>query len=226
MNATLATPIDHPAHSASGYTVGEEIANAVTHGIGALLGIAALVILVVSSAGIGDPWRIVSFSIYGATLIALYLTSTLYHAVTSPRVKALLRRCDHAAIFLLIGGSYTPLLLVSLRGPLGWVMAGIIWGMMVSGVVMKLWLFPRLSRVLLGLNLAMGWAAVVIVHALWREFSIEALAWLFGGGAAYSVGVVFYVQKRLRFAHAIWHLFVLAGSACHFVFFYRHVLPS
>ena len=207
------------------YSTGEEIANSITHGLGFLLAIAALVVLVVGAARLGDPWRVVSFSLYGASLVALYLASTLYHAVPGARVKEWLKRCDHAAIFALIAGTYTPLMLVTLRGPLGWTMAGVIWGVMVAGITMKFLFIQRFQRLLLGAYIAMGWAAVFVVHALWQRLPGAALGWLVAGGAMYTAGVGFYVAKRLPYAHAIWHLFVLGGSACHFFLFYLHVLP-
>ncbi len=208
------------------YTVGEEIANSITHGVGVLLAIAALVILVVGAVQIGDPWRVVSFSLYGASLVSLYLASTLYHAVPGAKAKAWLKRCDHAAIFALIAGTYTPILLVTLRGPLGWTMAGIVWGIMVAGITMKFLFIDRFKRLLLGAYVAMGWIVVFVLHVLWQRLPGGALWWLVAGGLTYTAGVAFYVWKRLPYGHAIWHLFVLGGSACHFFFFYLHVLPG
>ena len=207
------------------YSTGEEIANSITHGAGVLLAIAALVVLVGGAARVGDPWRVVSFSLYGASLIALYLASTLYHAVPGAKAKAWLKRCDHAAIFALIAGTYTPILLVTLRGPLGWTMAGIVWGVMVAGITLKFLFIQRFQKVLLGAYVAMGWIVVFALPALWQRLSGAALGWLVAGGVTYTAGVAFYVWRRLPYGHAIWHLFVLGGSACHFLFFYRHVLP-
>jgi len=214
------------AATTKSYSPGEEIANSITHGVGVLLAIVALVVLVADSARQGDPWRVVSFSFYGASLIALYLASTLYHAVTGEQAKALLKRCDHAAIFALIAGTYTPLLLVTLRGPLGWTMAGILWGVMAVGIAMKFLFIHRFQKFLLGAYVAMGWAAVFILHALWRRLDPAALWWLLGGGVTYTAGVAFYVWKRLPYGHSIWHLFVLGGSVCHFFLFYWHVMPK
>ena len=208
------------------YSVGEEIANSVTHGIGLLLAITALVLLVLGAVQAGDPWRIVSFSIYGASLVCLYLASTLYHAVPGRRAKEWLRRCDHAAIFLLIAGTYTPIMLVVLRGPIGWTMAGFVWGIMVVGITLKFLFLQRFQRLLLGAYVAMGWGAVFVLQALWQRLPAAAIGWLLAGGATYTVGVVFYVWKSLPYSHAIWHLFVLGGSLCHFLFFYLHVLPG
>ena len=207
------------------YSTGEEIANSITHGVGVLLAIAALVVLVGGAARVGDPWRMASFSFYGASLIALYLASTLYHAIPGARAKAWLKRCDHAAIFALIAGTYTPILLVPLRGPLGWTMAGIVCGVMVVGITLKFLFIQRFQKVLLGAYVAMGWIVVFALPALWQRLSGAALGWLVAGGVTYTAGVAFYLWKRLRYGHAIWHLFVLGGSVCHFLFFYFHVLP-
>jgi hemolysin III len=208
------------------YSLGEEIANSVTHGLGLVLAVIAFAVLVVGAVQVGDPWRVGSFSFYGATLVALYLASTLYHALPGARAKAWLKRCDHAAIFALIAGTYTPILLVTLRGPLGWTMAAVVWGIMVAGITLKLLFIDRFRRLLLGAYLAMGWLVVFVLHALWQRLPGAALGWLVAGGLAYTGGVAFYVWKRLPYGHAIWHLFVLGGSACHFFFFYFHVLPA
>ena len=208
------------------YSVGEEVANSVTHGIGLLLAVTALVVLVVGAVQVGDPWRIVSFSIYGSSLISLYLASTLYHSVPGARAKKWLRRCDHAAIFFLIAGTYTPIMLVTLRGPIGWTMAGFIWGIMAAGITLKFLFLHRFQRVLLVAYVAMGWGALFVLHVLWQRLPPAAIGWLLAGGATYTAGVAFYVWKSLPYSHAIWHLFVLGGSACHFLFFYLHVLPG
>ncbi len=208
------------------YSPGEELANSLTHGLGLVLAVVALVVLVVGAVQVGDPWRVVSFSFYGASLVALYLASTLYHAVPGARAKAWLKRCDHAAIFALIAGTYTPILLVTLRGPVGWTMAGIVWAIMLAGIVMKFLFIDRFQRLLLGAYVAMGWIVVFVLHVLWQRLPGAALGWLVAGGVTYTAGVAFYVWKRLPFGHAIWHLFVLGGSTCHFFFFYFHVLPA
>ncbi|MBE2215040.1 MAG: hemolysin III family protein [Opitutaceae bacterium] len=207
------------------YPPGEEIANAVTHGLGVGLGVVALVILVVLSAGTGDPWRVVAFSIYGATLIALYLASTLYHSIPVPAAKRVLQRLDHAAIYLLIAGSYTPLLLVTLRSAMGWTFFGIVWGVALIGCALEFVAGRRWRRLSLALYLALGWVAVLIFKQIWVSLSAGGIAWLVAGGATYTAGVIFYVWKRLPYSHAIWHLFVLGGSVCHFLLFLSHVLP-
>jgi len=208
------------------YPLGEEIANAVTHGVGAGLGVAALVVLVVMAAGTGDPWRVTAFSIYGTTLVALYLASTLYHSIPAPAAKRVLQRLDHAAIYLLIAGSYTPLLLVTLRGATGWTFFGIVWGIAIAGCILEFVAGRRWRRLSLVAYLAMGWISVLMFGQILASLPAGGVALLVAGGATYSAGVIFYVWKRLPYSHAIWHLFVLGGSVCHFLLFLVHVLPA
>jgi hemolysin III len=202
---------------------GEEIANAVTHGAGLAASLAALPALVLAAAGQRDPWQIVGGAVFGATLVLLYLASTLYHALPSPRAKAVLRVLDHSAIYLLIAGTYTPFTLGALRGPWGWALLGTIWGLALLGVMAKCTVgfrFPRLSTLL---YVAMGWLVLVAVHPLVTRVTPEGLAWLVAGGVCYTGGVAFFATDgRLRYGHAIWHLFVLAGSVCHFWAVLRH----
>lgn len=197
-------------------TVKEEIFNSITHGIGVLLSIAALVILVVLSVGKGDTWHIVSFSIYGSTMVLLYLASTLYHSFTREKVKNLFARFDHAAIFLLIAGTYTPFLLTALRGTFGWVLFGIIWGVAIVGVVIRSIYLTRFRKLMVAMYLMMGWMFVVAVGPMIKNLPLTSLIFLFLGGIFYSVGVVFYLKRNLKYGHGIWHLFVLAGSIMHF----------
>lgn len=194
----------------------EEIINSVTHGIGTLLSIAALVLLVIFAVKKGDVWHIVSFSIFGSTLILLYLSSTLYHSFTKERVKNLFARFDHAAIFLLIAGTYTPFLLTALRGTFGWILFGIIWAVALAGVVIRSIYLTRFRKLMVALYLAMGWMFVVAIGPLLRNLSTTSLIFLFLGGIFYSIGVVFYTWRNLKYGHGIWHLFVLAGSIMHF----------
>ncbi len=198
------------------FTLGEIIANAVTHGIGTALAIAGLAILVAFASLHGDAWHIVSASIYGATLIFLYLFSTLYHSVLGPRVSQVLRVFDHAAIFLLIAGTYTPFTLVTLRGPLGWTLFGIVWSMALFGVSFQTTLLRRHVGISLGLYIGMGWAVIVAARPLMEALPMPGMILLASGGLAYTFGVIFYVWHRLPYHHAIWHLFVLAGSVLHF----------
>jgi hemolysin III len=197
-------------------SVKEEIFNSVTHGIGTLLSIAALVLLVVQAVGKGDVWHIVSYTIYGSSLVLLYLCSTLYHSFTKEKIKNLFARFDHAAIFLLIAGTYTPFLLTVLRGTLGWTLFGIIWGVAVVGVVIRSIYLTRFRNLMVALYLAMGWMFVVAVGPMMRNLPQLSIIFLFLGGIFYSVGVVFYMWRNLKYGHGIWHLFVLAGSIMHF----------
>lgn len=197
-------------------TVKEEIFNSITHGIGVLLSIAALVILVVLAVGKGDKWHIVSFSIYGSTMVLLYLSSTLYHSFTKEKIKNLFARFDHAAIFLLIAGTYTPFLLTALRGTFGWVLFGIIWGVAIVGVVIRSIYLTRFRKLMVAIYLIMGWMFVVAVGPMIKNLPLTSLIFLFLGGIFYSVGVVFYLKRNLKYGHGIWHLFVLAGSILHF----------
>ena len=190
--------------------------NGLTHLSGALLALAGAVALIVLGSLKSDPWRIVSFSIYGATLVFLYLSSTLYHS-TRGRAKALFRKFDHAAIYLLIAGTYTPFALVTLNGPWGWSLFGVVWGLALLGIVQEIWLAKGARIVSLVLYLLMGWCAVVAVVPLIDALSWSGFAWVVAGGVIYTTGVVFYLyDERFRHFHGIWHLFVLAGSAIHF----------
>ncbi|HDQ46364.1 MAG TPA: hemolysin III family protein [bacterium] len=206
------------------YTLGEEIASSITHGIGAALGIAALVILVVLAAKQGDAWRIVSFSIYGVTLILLYLASTLYHALRHPGAKRVFRILDHSSIFLLIAGTYTPFLLIPLRGGWGWSLFGVIWALATTGIVFKAIFIHRLGRLSVVVYILMGWMVLIALRPLLQNIPREGLWWLAGGGLCYTGGVVFYAMKSVKFAHAVWHLFVLGGSICHFFAILLYVL--
>ncbi len=210
----------------SAYSLGEEIANSVIHGIGTVLGVAGLVVLVVLAALQGDPWRVVSFSIYGGTLIVLYLTSTLYHSLQHPRAKAVFRVMDHATIYLLIAGTYTPFLLVSLRGAWGWTFLGLIWGLALLGIGFQV-LFAGRQGVLSVLSyIVMGWLGVIALRELLANIPMGGLIWLAIGGVLYTVGVIFYSWQRLPYNHAIWHLFVLGGSIAHFFSMLFYVLPD
>jgi hemolysin III len=207
------------------YTVGEEIANSITHGIGAILSVAGLTLLVVLAALHGDVWRIVSFSIYGSSLVILYLASTLYHSIQHPKVKRVFRIFDHSAIYLLIAGSYTPFALVSMRGPLGWTILGVVWGLSVMGIVFKTFFIGRFEKIATAAYVLMGWLCVVTFQQLFTAIGSGGMMWLVLGGIAYTGGVIFYAWQKLPYNHAIWHLFVLGGSICHFFAILLHVLP-
>ena len=208
------------------YSLGEEIANSITHGLGLLLSIAGLAILTAYASRFGNAWHIVSCVIYGTTLVLLYTTSTLYHSIPAPRVKRIMRNLDHSAIFLLIAGTYTPFTLVSLRGPWGWTLFGIVWGLAVVGIVLELSLKPRRLVVSLLLYLGMGWVVVAAIKPMLTALAPAGLTLLVLGGLAYSLGVIFYVRRSMPYHHAIWHGFVLAGSVLHFFAVLLSVIPQ
>lgn len=195
---------------------GEEIANSVTHGIGLCLSLAGLAILVALASLHGGAIHVVSCAVYGSTLVAMYATSTLYHSARSPRAKRVLKILDHCSIYLLIAGTYTPFTLVTLRGGWGWTLFGVVWGMSVLGILFKAFLVHRFPVVSTLIYLTMGWLVVVAVEPLLRLTPRGALLWLVAGGIAYTAGTAFYMWKRLPYSHAVWHLFVLGGSACHY----------
>ena len=201
-----------------------ETANAVTHGIGAVLAIGALVILVVFATRYGGPWHVVSFSIYGSTLVLLYLASTLYHSFQNKRVKYILRIIDHAAIFLLIAGTYTPFTLVTLREQYGWVIFGVVWALAIVGIALKVFFVNKYAVLSTLFYLLMGWLIIFSIHSLFANLAGRSLFFLGAGGLFYTLGILFYLQKGKLLRHAIWHLFVLAGSICHF-FAIFYILP-
>jgi len=208
------------------YSPGEELANRLTHGLGAVFSAAGLVLLVAFSARHGDAWQVVSTAIFGTTLVLLYTASTLYHSVRDERRKLLLRKFDHAAIFLLIAGSYTPFVLVTLRGPWGWSLFGVVWGLAIAGVVLKFWFAGRFKLLSTLLYIGMGWLVMVALKPLMAALPAGGLHLLVAGGLCYTGGAVFYLWRRLPYNHAIWHLFVLGGSACHWAAVFRYVVPG
>lgn len=198
--------------------------NAITHLVGAVLAIAGSVVLIVLASLQGDPWKIVSVSIYGFTLVLLYSFSTLYHSLRG-RAKNILRELDHHSIYLLIAGSYTPFCLVTLHGPWGWSLFGVVWGLAVLGILQELWLKNSARILSLLIYIAMGWVALAALVQLMHALGPAGFAWLVAGGLFYTTGIVFYViDTRLTHAHGIWHLFVLAGSASHYVAILFYVL--
>ncbi len=198
-------------------TIGEEIANSITHGIGAGLSIAALVILVVLASKRGDAWRIVSFSIYGATLILLYLSSTLYHSFVNPKIKNIFRILDHSAIYLLIAGTYTPVTLTLMRGAWGWTLFGLAWAIAIGGIIITALLLDKLKALLVLSYVVMGSLVVIAIKPMIEMVPRGMIIWLFIGGACYLLGIIFYLWKRLPYHHPIWHIFVLGGSISHFL---------
>lgn len=204
----------------------EEIANAVTHGIGLLLSIAGFVVLLVLAILRGTAWHIVACSVYGATLICLYTASTLYHAVISPRPKRALKIFDHSAIYLLIAGTYTPFLLINLRGAWGWSLFGVIWGLAIAGILFKFWFVEHFPHMSTAAYVLMGWLVIIAAKPVIAHVPLVTLLWLVVGGLFYSTGVIFYAWKRLPYSHAVWHLFVLAGSTCHYFAVLHSVLAA
>ncbi len=212
--------------SASRYTRREEYANIATHAVGVAFSITALVLMVVYAAKSGDPYLIVAVAIFGATLILLYLMSTLYHSVRHPKVKHVFRVFDHSCIYLLIAGSYTPFTLVTLRGGWGWTLFGLTWGLALCGVVFKVFFTKRFRILSTLMYIALGWLVVIAIGPVVNSVPAGGLAWLVAGGLLYTFGVLFYAWRRLPYHHAVWHLFVMAGSFCHFLAVYCHVMPS
>lgn len=198
-------------------SLGEEIANAITHGVGLALSLAGLAFLVVAAARTGDAWRIIAASVYGATLVLLYATSTLYHALPGRRGKEVFRRLDHAAIYLLIAGTYTPFVLGPLRGGWGWSLFAVVWTLAVTGVVLKSVFGVRFNALSTIVYVVMGWLVIVAAGPLIAHVPLVGLQWLVAGGLLYTLGVLFFaLDNRVRYSHAVWHLFVLAGSVAHF----------
>ncbi len=198
------------------YSAPEEWVNSLTHGIGAVFAVVGLVIMLVITASSGDAWKVVSASIYGSTLIFMFLSSTIYHAVQADGLRKVMRQVDHLAILYIIAGSYTPLTLVTLKGPWGWSLFGVVWGLTLIGTVLQLTEARKIKALMVSLYLLMGWAAVIAARPLVINLSAEGIALILAGGLAYTGGVYFYVNKSIPFNHAIWHLFVLAGAALQF----------
>jgi hemolysin III len=208
------------------YRLGEEIASAVTHGVGAGLAVAGLAVLVAFAALRGTAWEIVGVSIYGATMVVMFTTSCIYHAIPSWRAKRVLRILDHAGIFLAIAGTYTPFTLGNLRGPWGWTLFGIVWSLAVLGIVYKALALSRFRVLGVVVYVAMGWLVIVALRPLVHSVEPGGVALLFAGGIAYTAGIGFYAARRLPYAHFVWHLFVLTGAALHFFAILFYVVPQ
>lgn len=206
------------------YTVGEEIFNSVSHGVGAVLSIAALVLLVVFAVLYSDGYGLAGAIIYGISLILLYTMSMVYHIVQNKTAKKVLRIFDHCSIFILIAGTYTPYLLVTLRGVLGWVIFGIIWGVTLIGVILNAISLEKFKKLSLICYIAMGWGVVLSIKPMAQNLALGGIVLLVAGGVVYTAGVVFYVLKKYRYMHSVWHLFVLAGSVCHYFSILLYVL--
>ena len=199
------------------YTLGEELLHSLSHGLGAVLSLGALAALIVLALRQGTVWHKLSFPVYGASLLAVFLASTLYHSVQRPRLRPILRKVDHACIYLLIAGTYTPFVLVTMRSTLGLSILALVWAMAVSGIVYKAFFIDRHVVISTLVYVAMGWICIVA----WRQMTVSipplSLLFLMIGGALYTIGVIFYALTHIRFTHAVWHVFILAGSACHFI---------
>lgn len=207
-----------PTRTARPSTRGEHLANALSHGIGLLLAACALPFLVVDALRADGGLAVIGATAFGVSAILMYFTSTLYHSTPQALRNGWMRRLDHCAIYVLIAGTYTPVLLGVLRDDGGWIMLAVIWSLALAGVVFKLVGGARYRKVSVILYVAMGWAALALIRPLWLHMQPAGLAWLFAGGIAYTAGVAFYLlHDRLRYSHLLWHLFVLAGTGCHFV---------
>ena len=207
------------------YSFSEEIANSVIHGIGIVLAIGGLGVLTAFASVYGNAWHIVSCSVFGATLVILYTSSTLYHSIQLPRAKTVLRILDHSAILLLIAGTYTPFTLVNLRGPWGWSLFSIVWGLAFLGIIFRVTILRRRMTVFFLLYLIMGWLVVVAFKSMLASIATGGLVLLLLGGVVYTIGIGFYAWRRLPYNHAIWHVFVLIGSVLHFFAVLFYVIP-
>jgi hemolysin III len=205
-------------------SVGEEIANSISHGLGFVLAVAGAPILIVTALRQGTVADVVAVSVFAASMALLYLSSAIYHALPTGRIKNVFHVLDHAAIYLLIAGTYTPFTLGVLRGGWGWTLFGLVWGLAAFGVLLKVFAGIRWNGLSTALYVGMGWLIVIAAKPLWESLPAAGLAWLLAGGLAYTAGVYFYLRKTLRFGHLVWHLFVVAGTACHFVAVWKYAI--
>ncbi len=208
------------------YSFAEELANSLTHGIGAVLSLVGLILLLYYTSHMDDIWRTISFSIYGGSLFALYLASTLYHSIPHPKLKRIFKTLDHCAIYLLIAGSYTPFLLVSMRDTVGWPLFAVVWGIAVFGIALKLAFAHRFHALRVATYLVMGWLVVLASAELGDALATGGIVLLVAGGITYTLGVIFYAVEKIPFNHAIWHVFVLGGSILHYLAIFHYVLPQ
>lgn len=208
------------------YSPLEEKVNIISHAIGLVFSIVALVLMLVRAGHFGNVWHIVSVAIFGASLISLYAASTFYHSAKDSRLRSRLRIIDHATIYTLIAGTYTPFTLVVLHGPVGWTVFGVSWLMAASGVILKLFFTGRFNVLSTMMYVVMGWIIIFAITPLINSLSPQGLFWLVAGGIAYTTGAVLYSIKKIKFNHAIFHIFVLLGSFCHFISVYFYVLPA
>ena len=204
----------------------EEIASALTHGLGATAALAGGAVLITLAALFGDGWQLGASIVFGVALLLLYIASTLYHSIQHPVAKGRLKVFDHCAIYVLIAGTYTPFTLIGLRGPVGWWLFATIWTLALAGVVFKLFYTGRFKKLSTLIYLAMGWLIVVAAKPLMAALDSWTLGWLIGGGVFYTLGTFFYHRPAIRYSHSIWHLFVIAGSVCHYVAVFAQVTPT
>lgn len=204
----------------------EEFASALTHGLGATAALAGGAVLITLAALFGDGWQLSAAIVFGITLLLLYVASTLYHAIQHPVAKGRLKVFDHCAIYLLIAGTYTPFTLIGLRGPVGWWLFGVIWALAFFGVIFKLFYTGRFHRLSTLIYIGMGWLIIFAAKPTMQALDAWTFGWLMGGGVAYTLGTYFYHHPRLPYAHAIWHLFVIAGSVCHYIAVMAQVIPA
>ncbi len=205
------------------YSPVEEKMNIISHAIGLVLSIVALVFLVIRAVQYGDVWHIVSFSIFGLSLMLLYAASTFYHSAQSPALRGRLNIIDHASIYVLIAGTYTPFTLITLKGATGWVIFGISWGLALTGLILKLFFTGKYNIVSTIMYVFMGWIIIFAIKPLIRQLPLEGLLWLFAGGGSYTMGAILYSMDKIKFNHALFHLLVLIGSFCHFISVYFYV---
>jgi hemolysin III len=203
----------------------EEFANWITHGVGLTLSLVGAALLITLAILRGTIWHIATVSVYACCLIALYASSTAYHACRSEKIKRIFRIADHSAIYLLIAGTYTPFTLINMRGGWGWTLFATVWTLTLVGILWKVFFLDRYEIVSILLYVAMGWLALIAIKPLLLMVPLGALIWLFAGGSFYSTGLIFFASRRIPFAHAVWHVFVMAGSACHYAAVIWYVLP-
>lgn len=225
MTSTAPVPdTDPPLERAE--TMGEELASALTHGLGATAALAGGAVLITLAALYGDGWQLGAAIVFGFTLLLLYVASTLYHAIQHPVAKGRLQVFDHCAIYLLIAGTYTPFTLIGLRGPVGWTLFGVIWALAVIGVIFKLFYTGRFKRLSTLVYIAMGWLVIVAAKPVMAALDAWTFGWLIAGGVFYTLGTVFYHRPEMKFSHAIWHVFVILGSVCHYISVMAQVLSD
>ena len=218
MPALTPTRLELPAdHQDAFRAAREELANALTHGIGLIASLCGGTVLITLAARMGDGWQLAGAIVFSLSMLLLYSASTLYHSIHDVAIKARLKVLDHCSIYILIAGTYTPVTLISLRGPIGWMLFGTVWTLALTGIVFKLFYTGRFKRVSTILYIAMGWLALFAIKPVVHALTATALLWLVIGGIAYTFGTVFYLNRRIRYTHAIWHVFVLLGSVSHFI---------